>query len=151
MADCRVYWGSHGCIFERGHDGPCLCTCTFVDDDPTKPLLPHMDDDPENGNVGRPPYYGSDTWFYGEDALAATGRAMLPGIIREASPDRIVVGTPGEPEEWSMLLNEETGEWEPWDVYARTLDAPPGHRLDVIEADTDSWPGHLRILARRST
>jgi hypothetical protein len=42
--DCRVYWGSHGCDLERGHDGQHVCGC------------------------GTPPYYGADTNFYGEDA-----------------------------------------------------------------------------------
>lgn len=65
---CRVYWGSHGCCLPCGHEGPHLCTCTYEDGDPSKPLLPHIDDDPEGGNVGRPPYYGPETNFYGEDA-----------------------------------------------------------------------------------
>jgi hypothetical protein len=68
MSFCRVYWGSHGCYLERGHEGDHLCTCTFVDDDPAKPMLPHAHDPGvDNGNVGRPPYYGPDTRFYGED------------------------------------------------------------------------------------
>ena len=51
---CRVYWGSHGCHLERGHDGPHLCD--------------------EDCSVGAPPYYGPDvvTRFYGEDAAPAT-------------------------------------------------------------------------------
>lgn len=66
---CRTYWGSHGCRLERGHDGEHLCDCTFNEDGSLKP---HMDS-PEgiaddNGNVGRAPYYGPDTNFYGEDA-----------------------------------------------------------------------------------
>lgn len=67
---CRVYWGSHGCCLPRGHEGDHLCECTFEDDDPDKAMLPHMDDTPGegNGNVGRPPYYGPDTNFFGEDA-----------------------------------------------------------------------------------
>lgn len=68
MSDCRVYWGSHGCWLERGHDGEHLCPCTFDEDGK---LLPHMDDpaaDPDSGNVGRAPYYGPGTNFYGEDA-----------------------------------------------------------------------------------
>jgi hypothetical protein len=54
--DCRVYWGSHGCMLPRGHKGPHICTC--------------HDDPPEPGvrNAGRPPYYGPTTTFYGEDA-----------------------------------------------------------------------------------
>lgn len=66
---CRVYWGSHGCCLPRGHEGEHLCTCTFEGDDPANgALLPHMDDDDTNGNVGRAPYYGPSTNFYGEDA-----------------------------------------------------------------------------------
>jgi hypothetical protein len=78
-ATCRVYWGSHGCCLPRGHEGEHLCTCSFEDDDPVNgALLPHANDsEPEdghasNGNVGRAPYYGPDTIFYGEDAAAMT-------------------------------------------------------------------------------
>lgn len=63
MSDkCRVYWGSHGCRFERGHEGPHECDCCDCDNHP---------DDPETLGylcVAKPPYYGSDTNFYGEDA-----------------------------------------------------------------------------------
>lgn len=55
---CRVYWGSHGCEKLRWHRGPHLCRCAH-------------DDYPADGsviNVGAPPYYGPDTYFYGEDA-----------------------------------------------------------------------------------
>jgi hypothetical protein len=62
---CRVYWGTHGCMLERGHSGDHLCSCS-VDEDGS--LLPHMNEDPEGGNVGRAPYYGPDTKFYGEDS-----------------------------------------------------------------------------------
>lgn len=61
---CRVYWGSHGCMLERGHDGEHLCSCTFENG----VMLPHMNDAPGFGNVGRAPYYGAETRFYGEDA-----------------------------------------------------------------------------------
>jgi len=56
---CRVYWGTHGCQLPRAHDTerePHLCSCA---DDPEEPGVT---------NAGRPPYYGPDTWFYGEDA-----------------------------------------------------------------------------------
>lgn len=60
MSDaCRVYWGTHGCRLERGHDGPHVCVC--VDDKDAC-------DTPTTMNVGGPPYYGPDTHFYGEDA-----------------------------------------------------------------------------------
>lgn len=29
MKHCRVYWGSHGCSLERGHDGPHICSCAI--------------------------------------------------------------------------------------------------------------------------
>lgn len=60
---CRTYWGTHGCELPRGHEGEHLCSCAFDDDGN---LLPHMDD-ADNGNVGRAPYYGPETNFFGED------------------------------------------------------------------------------------
>lgn len=66
---CRVYWGSHGCCLERGHDGEHRCDCTW---DWEGRLRAHSDDVPDDhedsGNVGRAPYYGLDTHFYGEDS-----------------------------------------------------------------------------------
>ena len=62
--DCRVYWGSHGCHLEREHDGDCECDCCDCD--------PHV---AGTGCVGKAPYYGPDTRFYGED-FEARG---LPG------------------------------------------------------------------------
>lgn len=64
--DCRVYWGSHGCQLERGHDGPHLCHCAR--DDWQDHLPDGYEDDEGVCNVGAPPYYGTDTAFYGEDA-----------------------------------------------------------------------------------
>lgn len=58
---CRVYWGTHGCKLKRGHEGGHLCECTF---DTLGRLIPHG----KGGNVGRAPYYGPNTVFYGEDA-----------------------------------------------------------------------------------
>lgn len=144
MNHCRVYWGSHGCSLERGHAGLCICSCAFGEDGPQDPRADFI----EEGvlNVGAPPYYGPDTFFYGEDAIR-TGRVSVPGIIAERTWTRIVVTTPGEPEEWSQMQNE-AGEWEPWDVYAQTLEAPPGHWLDVVEEDTSDYPGHLKVLVR---
>jgi hypothetical protein len=61
---CRVYWGTHGCQLPRGHDSaiePHVCSCCDC--------RPHTGE-PDDENVicvGRPPYYGSETWFYGED------------------------------------------------------------------------------------
>lgn len=62
---CRVYWGSHGCRLVRGHDGDCECVCADKEADPLGAL-----------NVGRVPYYGPDTEFYGED-VAARGLPAL--------------------------------------------------------------------------
>lgn len=69
--DCRVYWGSHGCDLERGHAGEHICGCSVEEGVDGGALLPHMDDADaaeDSGNVGRAPYYGPDTNFYGEDA-----------------------------------------------------------------------------------
>ena len=60
-ANCRVYWGTHGCMLERGHEGDHLCRCSL---DKRGRLLPYM----KGGNVGRAPFYGRKTKFYGEDA-----------------------------------------------------------------------------------
>ena len=32
---CRVYWGSHGCQLERGHEGTCECSCCMCDNEHT--------------------------------------------------------------------------------------------------------------------
>lgn len=65
MPACRVYWGSHGCRFERGHDGPCECSCCECGGE-------HTDQPDADGVscVAKPPYYGPETKFYGEDVLA---------------------------------------------------------------------------------
>jgi hypothetical protein len=58
---CDVYWGSHGCHLPYGHKAaglPHACLSCFDPDD--------MD-----GYVGTPPYYGSETSFYGDDATEA--------------------------------------------------------------------------------
>jgi hypothetical protein len=68
---CRVYWGSHGCRFEREHGGDCECDCCTCVDHTADPL--HGATDPEDEGVlcvARPPYYGPGTVFYGEDAAA---------------------------------------------------------------------------------
>lgn len=58
-ADCKVYWGSHGCDLPKGHEGHHRCDCCECEDHATKP---------EAGCVGSFPYYGPKTTFYGEDA-----------------------------------------------------------------------------------
>jgi hypothetical protein len=58
---CRIYWGSHGCYLERGHEGPhwCCCDCKDHNNQPND----------EASCVGAYPYYGRpETNFYGEDA-----------------------------------------------------------------------------------
>lgn len=63
---CRVYWGSHGCRLECGHEGPHLCECAVPDWQDYVDKGGYID---EEGalNVGAPPYYGPNTKFYGED------------------------------------------------------------------------------------
>jgi hypothetical protein len=65
---CRVYWGSHGCDLERGHEGDCDCGCCECENHP----------DAGGGVlcVAKAPYYGPETRFYGED-VAARG---LPAV-----------------------------------------------------------------------
>lgn len=58
--DCQTYWGSHGCRFEAGHEGACECSCCDCPDDQAC----------EPGCVAKPPYYGPETRFYGDDAAA---------------------------------------------------------------------------------
>lgn len=66
MNDCRVYWGTHGCKLERGHDGPHVCDC--ADDPDIDPETREYRSEPGVFNVGAPPYYGPETRFYGGDA-----------------------------------------------------------------------------------
>jgi hypothetical protein len=65
---CRVYWGSHGCDLPRGHpaDQPHDCGCCECGEHHPYPDWP----DENVLCVSRPPYYGPDTKFYGEDAEA---------------------------------------------------------------------------------
>lgn len=57
---CRVYWGTHGCELQRGHEGQHDCGCCDCPD--------HDADHEDTGCVGKAPYYGPHTNFYGEDA-----------------------------------------------------------------------------------
>lgn len=66
---CHVYWGSHGCKLERGHDGPHLCDC--ADDPGIDPETREYVEEPGVYNVGAPPYYGPETIFFGEDTTAS--------------------------------------------------------------------------------
>lgn len=62
---CRVYWGSHGCQLQRGHEGTCECDCCEC-------IGPHTDKPNKDMLVcvAKAPYYGPETKFYGEDARA---------------------------------------------------------------------------------
>jgi hypothetical protein len=73
MKLCSVYWGTHGCQLERGHVGDCECgCCTCVNHEASNV-------DPEGITcVAKPPYYGPNTRFYGEDA-AARGLPLVEG------------------------------------------------------------------------
>jgi hypothetical protein len=66
---CRVYWGSHGCQYERGHDGHCKCECCECVEHDHDALLDDGDGI-EYICVGAHPYYGEMTRFYGEDVEA---------------------------------------------------------------------------------
>lgn len=61
---CRVYWGSHGCDRERGHEGTCECDCCDC------PEGTHPNPEPGVLCVAKAPYYGPGTRFYGEDVAA---------------------------------------------------------------------------------
>lgn len=72
---CRTYWGSHGCMFGRGHRGPCMCDCAVPmpgEDDPASDPCGCRPGCQEGAgceyNVGAWPHYGDDTEYYGEDA-----------------------------------------------------------------------------------
>lgn len=69
MVECRVYWGSHGCRFNRGHDGPHECDCCTCPEGRHNGVdAPRLIDDEKVACVSKPPYYGTMTAFYGEDA-----------------------------------------------------------------------------------
>lgn len=65
---CRVYWGSHGCRHAGGHlpGVPHECDCCTCASHP----------DPDSGCVAKPPYYGAETRFYGEDATEGPARSL---------------------------------------------------------------------------
>lgn len=64
---CDVYWGSHGCMHPRGHGAgiPHECDCCECEHHP-------YPDWPDTGVrcVAKPPYYGPETRFYGDDDAA---------------------------------------------------------------------------------
>ena len=67
---CRVYWGSHACTHDRGHAGPHECDCCdcVSHPDPIETAGHHC--------VAKPPYFGPQTLFYGDEA-EAEGLATL--------------------------------------------------------------------------
>jgi len=69
---CRVYWGSHGCCHPRGHppEVPHECDCC------------ECPGECELSCMAKPPYYGPDTRFYGEDA-EALGLPGVPDIVAD--------------------------------------------------------------------
>lgn len=72
MKQCRVFWGSHACSLERGHEGDCDCGCCECGDHHPYPEWPNE----QVLCVAKAPYYGPRTLFYGEDA-AARGLPLL--------------------------------------------------------------------------
>lgn len=72
MTLCGVFWGSHGCSEEPGHDGQHLCNCCDIDD-PEHVRL-HGEASAED--------YGADgcaaTWpYYGRESMSGPD-ATLP-------------------------------------------------------------------------
>lgn len=65
---CQVYWGSHGCDVPRGHGPNVAHACSCCDCDDHEAMQGHRSD--ASGEwlcVARPPYYGPETRFYGDD------------------------------------------------------------------------------------
>lgn len=63
---CHVYWGSHGCHKQRGHEDDCECDCCHCGEHHPFPDWP----DESVLCVAKAPYYGPETRFYGEDVVA---------------------------------------------------------------------------------
>jgi hypothetical protein len=65
---CDVNWGSHGCMHPRGHDVsiPHECPCCECGEHHPYPRWP----DTGVLCVAKPPYYGPETRFYGDDVAA---------------------------------------------------------------------------------
>ena len=85
---CMTFWGSHGCMLPKGHDGQHRCDCCEPDDahrdaharaSATRP--PEM----ESGwvCVGTWPYYGPATAFFGEDGLDLPGEWARLAALRD--------------------------------------------------------------------
>jgi hypothetical protein len=68
MGTCDVYWGSHGCMHARGHEGACACDCCDCPDGHHDSIIaPEEIGYPGVVCVAKPPYYGPSTTFYGDD------------------------------------------------------------------------------------
>jgi hypothetical protein len=74
MDACRVYWGSHACGKRRGHRLGHVCCCVCAP--PGTRWLLHRLRGRRVGCVGRAPYYGRITAFYGEDASEVDTRVV---------------------------------------------------------------------------
>lgn len=92
--NCRTYWGSHGCGWERGHSGPCICWDCY---------------DPEDteGYVGRPPYYGPETQFYGEDARLSNPAGPFVELDSPMSSEESLAYDDLEWDESRLVLEQE--------------------------------------------
>lgn len=91
MSDrCNIFWGSHGCSLEPGHDGQHLCLpCCRTDD--ARHMRRHL--------AARADQYGADgcagTWpYYGRDKMSGPD-AQFPFFGYEA-PDWEFVHLPDE-------------------------------------------------------
>jgi len=112
VPDCRVYWGSHGCHLERGHDGDCQCDCCDCGEHHPYPDWP----DESVLCVATAPYYGVNTRFYGED-VAARGL-----------PDHDVPLEPRDCDHCNMKVIEEGDEPDPcWGKLPGVWSACCGH------------------------
>jgi hypothetical protein len=68
MPRCEVFWGSHGCNLEKGHEGFHRCCCTDPEEgEVIDPVTRTYVGGEMDGvlNVGTWPYYGPETKFYG--------------------------------------------------------------------------------------
>ena len=66
---CEVFWGSHGCARFKDHQGLCYCNCCEC-----PPGINH-----ESECVAFAPYYGTETRFYGDDAMLR-GLPLVEGV-----------------------------------------------------------------------
>lgn len=80
-ADCRVYWGSHGCDLPLGHEPPHVCTnddgpCSQATDDGEVRYWGYEMLDEWTVDPSVPPELGKPyrLTLFGEDAPAEAGR-----------------------------------------------------------------------------